>query len=384
MEPHPVPVEGLHQALCRIIEEGELQGKEFRYVEATATSPRLYALVDWAMFLTEMELKPAGEAVRTAIASWKQSYNEVAGKNQLPLPANQEVAGKNLPPQLLKRKFRGQGARLIPVAPGELLIPILTKLNNKKPRVAALVNAVNDTATRYFGGDTSMSKEVQIIRQIQQQLPSDHPMRAFGQAVENGAVGNLQPPIDPNKVAWHGVRDDTKESNKAKNAAIKQMNPNAKRSDYMESAKANAKAVTGLTPKEFRDKFGLKKYIPVRTRYKEEQLTQTRFLELSETGLLTSGLEADRVKHKLDVVRDHIAAACKELGLHDQAMITGPPKLNEAESKELAKVRADKRKTIEAPEPHVAKKPTKKSKHQAPTTIQQFFYAKSVCNIHNA
>ena len=89
-----------------------------------------------------------------------------------------------------RHKFPGDKASVL-VVPGEQLIDILTNLDRHYPGVAQLIKASADTTTRLLGGDTSLAQEVHEIRQAQEQLPANHPARAFGEAVESGRVGNL-------------------------------------------------------------------------------------------------------------------------------------------------------------------------------------------------
>ena len=46
-----IATNSLHQALLQIMDEGKLKGHKFRFVEATATQPRLWAPVDFIKYL---------------------------------------------------------------------------------------------------------------------------------------------------------------------------------------------------------------------------------------------------------------------------------------------------------------------------------------------
>jgi hypothetical protein len=46
-----IPAPAIRDAFTSLIEDARLQGKQFRYVEATASSPRLWAIVDFVKFM---------------------------------------------------------------------------------------------------------------------------------------------------------------------------------------------------------------------------------------------------------------------------------------------------------------------------------------------
>ena len=358
------PLHDLHQALSHIVENND---KHFRFVEATQNTPRLWAVIDWATYLTQLDNNHAGEHVRTALASMQESRDF---SNELPLP---------------KHKFPGRGQRATVVSPSHLLIHILTRLPKKFTAVAAIIKAVNDTAARYLGGDTSMAAEVNTIRQVQQQLPSDHPMRAFGEAVETGAVGRLldQQPVDQSKIAWHDTREDTKHTNKTLNAVIKQAKPNAKACDYAHESAVNAVVVTGETPAEFKRKRGISKHKSTRNFYTQPQLTSMKTLEMFVADVRSSANVDSEQAEKLAVIRRNMSEMCKIAGYHHQAQLSGPPKLNCAESEQLINVLANKRKSIEAQAPDTEQvvhknkrcKVIKKTVNNR-CTINQFFSGK--------
>ena len=114
------------------------------------------------------------------------------------------------------------------------------------------------------------------------------PMRVFGEAVESGQIGHLNQSVvavDRSKIEWHDKRLDTKESNKAKAAVIKQCINKPTRSDYIESNMQIAVAVTGQTPKEFRDNHGIKSK-NTRDFYTPLQLDAVKLLEGLEAKTL--------------------------------------------------------------------------------------------------
>ena len=175
-------------------------------------------------------------------------------------------------------------------------------------------------------------------------------MRAFGEAVETGAVGRLldQQPVDQSKIAWHDTRDDTKHTNKTLNAVIKQTKPNAKPCDYAHESAVNAVVVTGETPAEFKRKRGINKHKSTRNFYTQPQLTSMKTLEMFVADVRASANVDSEQAEKLAVIRRNMSEMCKIAGYHHQAQLSGPPKLNCAESEQLVNVLANKRKSIEA------------------------------------
>ncbi|KAK9831163.1 hypothetical protein WJX74_005710 [Apatococcus lobatus] len=85
-------------------------------------------------------------------------------------------------------KFPGKGQRNTPVVGSRGLVTIMNLLQGE--RAARFRAAEADVLVRYLGGDLSLVREVQGIRQAQEQLPEDHPARMFGEHVE--AEGRLE------------------------------------------------------------------------------------------------------------------------------------------------------------------------------------------------
>ena len=61
---------------------------------------------------------------------------------------------------------------------------------------AGLRKTAADLLVRYLGGDTTLVDEIYGNRQIQEQLPRDHPARIFGETVENGHVSRIKLDIE--------------------------------------------------------------------------------------------------------------------------------------------------------------------------------------------
>ena len=255
-----------------------------------------------------------------------------------------------------EHKFKGQGQRPVVVAPGELLLDILTKLHKQYPRVDALIKALNRTGIRYLGGDTSLAREVHQIRQAQEQLPDNHPLRAFAEPVESGRVGNLASVASTSTattpaVEWFFARHDTKEATKTKNAALKEAMPNAKPEHFIAINKDIGRMSTGMYPADFKRANGVKAYKATRDHMTSEQLAVVYNAERAATRMLSSG-GADGFSKNYEQYSSLIYEANKLSGIYETSQPSGPPKLDEAE-KALLEHKKHERDVarIEAPPP---------------------------------
>ena len=79
-------------------------------------------------------------------------------------------------------KFPGKGQRETPVVGARGLVTIMNLLQGE--RAAMFRAAEAEVLVRYLGGDMSLIREIEDIREAQQQLPADHPARIFGEHVE--------------------------------------------------------------------------------------------------------------------------------------------------------------------------------------------------------
>lgn len=148
------------------IAEGPFSGRKFRY---TTDNPRKVSVIDWIVMYTGLNAKSSAQILR-----------RIADDDET-------VASK-----LKLLQFPGERQRPTPVAGASDLIYILGKLPSRYTE--SFQHERDVLVARYLGGDTSISKEVNSIREAQQQLSvsePDHPIRVFGEAVEAGEIGNL-------------------------------------------------------------------------------------------------------------------------------------------------------------------------------------------------
>ena len=61
---------------------------------------------------------------------------------------------------------------------------------------AGLRKTVADLLVRYIGGDTTLVEEIYGNRQVQEQLPPEHPARIFGETVENERLSGIKMDIE--------------------------------------------------------------------------------------------------------------------------------------------------------------------------------------------
>jgi hypothetical protein len=146
-----------------VIQGGQYNGKTFRY---TNDNPRKVSVIDWIMLITNNSKQVSINTLNRLISS------------------NETVKSK-----LSYLQFPGERQRPTPVATASDLLFIIGKLPHKY--IAVFEKERDNLITRYLGGDTSLSREVAVIRTRQESLPQDHPMRVFGEAVESGQVGHM-------------------------------------------------------------------------------------------------------------------------------------------------------------------------------------------------
>lgn len=318
------------QTIVQTIDSGSFQGTTFR---CTDEFPRRVSLIDFI----SSRCHKSTDAARQQIKDYVNKYPEIRDK-------------------VTYVQFAGERQHATPVTDAVGVLLFLSKMRGKWHEEFRSEQA--NLLARYLGGDISINQEVSAIRQAQESAPHDAPMRVFGEAVESGQIGNLnqlEVVVDRSKVDWHDKRLDTRESNKAKAAVIKECINKPTRLDYIESNMQIAVAVTGQTPKEFRDNHGIKSK-NTRDFYTPLQLDAVKLLEGLEAKTLRSSGNRQEFKKRFDNILGQMKNMTHVAGLHDDALVAGPPKLNEAESEELHKVRENKRKSIEPP-PKPAKPP---------------------------
>ena len=88
-------------------------------------------------------------------------------------------------------KFSGQGQRLTPVTDARGAVVIINTLGGSRAATFRLKCA--DVVVRYLGGDETLIDEIRGIREVQERLPDDHPLRLFGETVE----AEREAPVDP-------------------------------------------------------------------------------------------------------------------------------------------------------------------------------------------
>ncbi|GAQ92648.1 hypothetical protein KFL_010830045 [Klebsormidium nitens] len=89
-------------------------------------------------------------------------------------------------------KFPGQGQNDTPVTDARGVVTIINRLGGT--RAGKFREKFADTLVRYLGGDETLIGEIRSIRDAQERLPEDHPLRIFGQTVE---VERGTEPADP-------------------------------------------------------------------------------------------------------------------------------------------------------------------------------------------
>jgi hypothetical protein len=83
-------------------------------------------------------------------------------------------------------RFHGAGQRETPVTDANGVVRILNFLSGR--RAEKFRDKCADIIVRYLGGDETLIAEIRRIRDVQEQLPSDHPLRVFGEEVEARAA----------------------------------------------------------------------------------------------------------------------------------------------------------------------------------------------------
>jgi hypothetical protein len=230
----------------QVVVDGQYAGKSFRFTNDT---PRRVSVIDWIMMITGKNQIRAGEAIERM------------------LKAHPEVSAK-----MRKHQFPGRGQRLTPVATASDLLFMIGKLPHK---YIADFEKERDTLTaRYLGGDTSLSREVAVIRTHQASLPQNHPMRVFGEAVESGQIGHMNENNDEPVYldARHEARAKAIEGFHEQTEAI-QNNPAINNMcAHMRTNAEVSKVVLGIYPRELREQLKLKKGVSSRNYMDEKQL----------------------------------------------------------------------------------------------------------------
>jgi hypothetical protein len=89
-------------------------------------------------------------------------------------------------------KFPGQGQNDTPVTDARGVVTIINRLGGT--RAGKFREKFADTLVCYLGGDETLIGKIRSIRDAQERLPEDHPLRIFGQTVE---VERGTEPADP-------------------------------------------------------------------------------------------------------------------------------------------------------------------------------------------
>ena len=91
--------------------------------------------------------------------------------------------------------FQGKGEwQPTPVTGASGIVQIIMLLPGKA--AIALRKQSADLLVRYLGGDTTLIDEILGLRQIQKQLPHEHPARIFGETVEGGRFSGIKMDIE--------------------------------------------------------------------------------------------------------------------------------------------------------------------------------------------
>lgn len=302
------------------IEDGFLKGKTFR---RTNDVPRKTAVVDWIMGITGYS-----RAVATA------RMNKIIS------------AHKAVIPNLVSLQFEGERQRPTPCTDATGLLFILDKLPRKY--VKDFQQERDVLLARYLGGDTSISGEVAAIRDAQQQLPEDHAMRVFGEAVETGQIGNLAEErvkgmSSEEKIEWHTNRGDSIRTYKAKAAVVQSLcqanhlTPHQQTKLYIELNSDAGKAVTGKAPGQFRRVLGLPKCAPIRDFFSKKQLVHMESYEAYCSEVMSDNmLTLDERRAKVKQMSQMVFGMCRAAGHHNIAQPAGPPVLDTKEKEKLA------------------------------------------------
>ena len=91
--------------------------------------------------------------------------------------------------------FQSDGRGLAtPVTTASGIARIIMLLPGKA--AAGLRKTAADLLVRYLGGDTTLVEEIYGNRQVQEQLPQEHPARIFGETVENERLSRIKRDIE--------------------------------------------------------------------------------------------------------------------------------------------------------------------------------------------
>ena len=173
------------EAVTQTIQEGHFKGIKFRCTDGI---PRKAAIIDWMMGVLNIQYSTAHKRLTKLINENESIRNAVS-----------------------VHKFPGQGQKEAKVTDAAGLP------TNPEPRQGRCGRQVSSRAS-CDGGSVfrwailHWEAKLRLVRQAQQDLPSQHPARLFGEAVETGEIGHLNDmeTVDEAKVAWKIVREDTK------------------------------------------------------------------------------------------------------------------------------------------------------------------------------
>lgn len=93
-----------------------------------------------------------------------------------------EEAGNDLSDVYSLHQFPGARQRDTPVTDARGMVLILNFLPGKRAQIFR--ESCANVVVRYLGGDETLIGEIRQLREVQQQLPGDHPLRVFGEDVE--------------------------------------------------------------------------------------------------------------------------------------------------------------------------------------------------------
>lgn len=166
-------------------------------------------------------------------------------------------------------KFPGKGQRSTYVATALGLLTVFSHLPKKYS--AKYNDECNKLMVRYLGGDTSIGKETEVFREVQERLPESNPMRQCGADVEAGVAGNLaSDKMQQAAIAWHDKRE--------KSATVRECLPNAGQGVYKKLNAGISYSVTGEYPNKYKASRGVKRG-SARDIMTEEQLSMAHALE---------------------------------------------------------------------------------------------------------
>jgi hypothetical protein len=213
----------------------------------------------------------------------------------------------------MKIKFLNSRQRPTPVATASDLLFIIGKLPHK---YISDFEKERDTLTaRYLGGDTSLSREVAVIRTHQESLPQNHPMRVFGEAVESGQIGHMNDdPVylderhEARAKAINGYHEhaDAVHRNPATNNQCAHIRSNAEIS----------RAALGIYPRELRSQLDLRPRTSSRNYMDVKQLEAVSLMSHMATDLTSNTKSTGEYNTKVTEMTGSLYPIFKKYNVH--------------------------------------------------------------------